>query len=176
MCFIVARIVYVGVILLWQQLMGQHIVSVRICFLDTFMCSRNHYAWTKWLKVHVCEVCVHLLSISCNKMTLHIVSREVNKRHLQRLTLVCQNNLCWQTWCDILSVLGCSANESSIITSLMGLEWGQSFMTLCFIASPEISVPKWEGCRYFQWSYFLTRGCLWLMAFSLQSHLGNPKE
>lgn len=97
-------------------------------------------------------------------------SQEVNEQHQDHISSVwpwfCQNNLCWQIWYDILSVLGYSANESSIITSLMGLEWGQSFMTLCFIALPEISVLKWEGCRYFLWSYFLTRGCLWLMAFS----------
>lgn len=69
--------------------------------------------------------------------------------HLPHVTLVCQNNLCWQTWYDILSVLGYSVHESSIITSLMALEWGQSLMTWCFMALLEIFALTWEGCRYF---------------------------
>ncbi len=42
---------------IWQQLMGQHAVSVRFCFLDNFMCSGNDYAWSKWLKAQVCKAC-----------------------------------------------------------------------------------------------------------------------
>lgn len=38
--------IYVKVILFWQQLMGQRLVSVRFCFLDNFMHSRNDYVWT----------------------------------------------------------------------------------------------------------------------------------
>lgn len=40
MCFIVA-LIYVKVILFWQQLMGLHTVSVSFCFLDNFMCWRK---------------------------------------------------------------------------------------------------------------------------------------
>lgn len=147
----------------------------------------NFFDFWRFLSSESKEICVYICNC-CEPdarkrpqliQLFHWKSQNVNKRHrkcFHQVTLVCPDNLCWQTRSDILSVLGCSVNGSSIITSLMGLEWGQSFMTLCFIASPGISVLKWERWRYFLWSYFLTRGCLWLMAFSRQSHLGNPKE
>lgn len=97
--------------------------------------------------------------------------------HLPHVTLVCQNNLHWQTWYDILSVLGYSVHESSIITSLMALDWGQSLMTWCFMALLEIFALTWEGCRYFlKNSFSWPKRCFWLMTFPLKSHLGNSKE
>lgn len=149
----------------WQRLMGHQTVSVRVFF----MCLWNYYVWLKWLKVRACRmrVCVcatpaqntHTHPASCaNKYAsvyASIVTQKVKswqaswRPHLPHVTLVCQNNLHWQTWYDILSVLGYSVHESSIITSLMALEWGQSLMTWCFMALLEIFALTWEGCRYF---------------------------
>lgn len=169
----------------WQQLMYQNTVSVKFCFLDNFMWSENNYVWLEWLKAKVCGMCViqwysfFCLKYVCAYTAVLLKSQQVNKHHQDHIFTM------WPWFVGTifadkpdmtLSVLGYSMNESSIITSLMGLEWGQSFMTLCFIAMPEITMVKWEGCRYFLWSYFLTRGCLWLMSFPLKSHLGNPKE
>lgn len=173
--------ILIQVFLLCQKCYSVWQSIIRVLFLCNFFCFLKIFIFRKLkISVYMCNCCEPDTRKRSQLIQLfYWKSQNVNKRHRKcshQVTLVCPDNLCWQTRSDILSVLGYSVNGSSIITSLMGLEWGQSFMTLCFIASPGISVLKWERWRYFLWSYFLTRGYLWLMAFSRQSHLGNPKE
>lgn len=52
--------------------MCSHIVSVRFCFLDTFMRSRKYFTWKWWLKAHVCKVCV------CNRYLSFAIKRCFN--------------------------------------------------------------------------------------------------
>ncbi len=76
MCFIVA-LMYVRVILFWQQLMGLHIVSVGFCFFYNFMGSWNDYIWTEWLRVW--KVCVSNCCVIHCKVMLCIVTQGVKK-------------------------------------------------------------------------------------------------
>lgn len=54
--------------------------------------------------------------------------------HSKHVTLACQNNLCWRTQCDMLSVWDYWQNGEFNHHIINSLECSQSFMTLCFIA------------------------------------------